>query len=117
MNKDDKPKNAVTEPSKPSSRRGFLRSAAGVSAGLLIARAGWAAATRKKDVPEEKVSVLPSCVGCTGCVSLCPTDAIVVVENGIGVTDNKCVSCGYCAAICPVAGIRINRVWDGGHEQ
>ena len=111
QNKHTGPK--VAEPSEPNSRRGFLRGAAGISAALLVARAGWAKATGKKAVPREKVSVLPSCVGCTGCISFCPTDALVVIEGGIEVNNKKCVSCGYCAAICPVAGIRVNRVWDG----
>ena len=115
MNKDDKPKTVGTEPSESPTRRGFLRGAAGVSAGLLIARAGWTAVPREKAVPNEKVTVLPSCVGCTGCVSLCPTDAIAVIANGIEVNNQTCVCCGYCAAICPVAGMRINRVWDGGN--
>ena len=117
MNRDDKSKTGVTEPSESSTRRGFLRGAAGVSAGLLVVRAGWTAANRKRAVPKERVTVLPSCVGCTGCVSLCPTDAINVIGNDIEVTDKKCICCGYCAASCPVAGIRINRVGDGGQER
>ena len=47
------------------------------------------------------------CLGLGSCVSVCPNDAIHVV-NGVAVVDeNKCVACGLCAKACPKKLIEI----------
>ncbi len=58
----------------------------------------------------ERVLISDLCTGCTGCVSVCPVEAIQVMVDGIMADQDKCVSCGYCAALCPVQAIRINRM-------
>lgn len=62
------------------------------------------------DAPEKraKIVVLEACVGCTGCVTVCPTAAINVLPAGISIYEPRCVQCGYCAAVCPVGGVRVN---------
>lgn len=41
------------------------------------------------------------CLGLGTCVSVCPFDAIHIVDGVAKVDDEKCVACGKCVAICP----------------
>ena len=46
------------------------------------------------------------CCGCTACYSVCPVDAIDMVEDNEGflypkVNSTKCIKCGLCEKICP----------------
>jgi len=42
------------------------------------------------------------CSGCGTCVEWCPTDAIVLDEDGLAERDeNACIGCGVCARFCP----------------
>ncbi len=46
------------------------------------------------------------CCGCGACATVCPTDAIRVVENADGfltarVDNAKCIRCGKCTELCP----------------
>ena len=41
------------------------------------------------------------CLGLGSCVSVCPFDAIHVVDGVAKVDEEKCVACGQCVAICP----------------
>lgn len=46
------------------------------------------------------------CIGCTACVSVCPTDAITGERKELHVIDPRlCIDCGTCARICPVLSI------------
>ena len=93
----------------PSRRRFFrLTLAVGAGAGVL-SRLSWRGTPKEET---SRASVLHACVGCTGCVPLCPTMAIVVIPGGIALEDEKCIQCGYCAAACPVGGIRVNKARD-----
>jgi ferredoxin len=40
-------------------------------------------------------------VGCTRCLNLCPTGAIVPAGDHVAVDANVCAGCGQCAAACP----------------
>ncbi|MBU2510142.1 4Fe-4S dicluster domain-containing protein [bacterium] len=92
-------------------RKIFLRIAAGISAGLFAARPVFQVYGRDKTpTAEAKVSVTGSCLGCTGCVAICPVSAIAPAPGTITINQQKCLSCGYCAALCPVQGVRINRI-------
>lgn len=54
-----------------------------------------------------------SCVMCenTPCVSVCPTKASHVDENGIVLVDNdKCIGCLYCVAACPYQARFVNPI-------
>ncbi len=41
------------------------------------------------------------CLGLGSCVSVCPNDAIHVVDGVAVVNERKCVGCGLCAKACP----------------
>lgn len=93
-------------------RRTFFRWGVGLLGGLAVARAVRGFRREQAPPPLPKVTILPACVACTGCVSICPTNAIVVAPDSIKVIDDLCVRCGYCVAVCPVGGLRINREAD-----
>src|ERR1700723_1642795 len=40
-------------------------------------------------------------VGCTRCLDLCPTGAIVPAGDHVAIDANICAGCGQCAAVCP----------------
>jgi Fe-S-cluster-containing hydrogenase component 2 len=42
------------------------------------------------------------CVGCGGCVDLCPTTAISLVEDLAWIDANICLECTTCVKVCPV---------------
>lgn len=46
------------------------------------------------------------CSGCTACMSICPKNAIIMVEDDEGfkypkIDKSKCINCGMCVKICP----------------
>ena len=48
-----------------------------------------------------------SCVGCNACCTICPVNAITMIEDNEGfnypsVDGKRCVKCGACANVCPV---------------
>lgn len=48
-----------------------------------------------------------SCTGCSVCVSVCPKEAITLVEDDHGfahplIDEKRCVKCGLCKKVCPV---------------
>ena len=48
------------------------------------------------------------CCGCTACASVCPKNAISMVEDAEGfkypqIDEDACVSCGLCLKTCPIA--------------
>lgn len=88
------------------SRRNFFRAGLVVATSVVLPIVGFRYfATRKK--ASQKIVVTSNCVGCTGCVIMCPVLAIGVVEGGITVNQEKCISCGYCQAGCATDGIRV----------
>ena len=49
-----------------------------------------------------------ACTGCGTCVERCPTDAIVLDDEGLAERDeNACFGCGVCARFCPVEAISL----------
>ncbi len=49
-----------------------------------------------------------ACTGCGACVEWCPTDAIVLDEDGQASRDeNACLGCGVCARFCPETAIAL----------
>jgi len=41
------------------------------------------------------------CVGCTGCLKSCPTEAIRLIGDKACIIGEKCIDCGECIRICP----------------
>ena len=50
------------------------------------------------------------CIGCTRCIKLCPTDAIVGAPKQLhNVVIDACTGCNKCIDICPTMGIKLSR--------
>jgi len=45
------------------------------------------------------------CVGCEACVSVCPVEAISMMDGKAEVDPDTCVECGSCVPVCPVEAI------------
>lgn len=65
-----------------------------------------------KDVPilYEKKAL---CCGCTACYSICPKQAIQMIEDDDGfeypvIQENLCVNCKQCIKVCPIKQKRKN---------
>ena len=41
------------------------------------------------------------CIGCTHCMTVCPTQAIRVVKGKAHLSPNRCIDCGECFRVCP----------------
>jgi len=42
------------------------------------------------------------CVGCGGCIDLCPSIAISMIDDLVTIDDNLCTECGICVKVCPM---------------
>jgi [FeFe] hydrogenase (group B1/B3) len=53
--------------------------------------------------PENKYEITSSCMGCVAhpCHSVCPKDAISMVDGKSVIDQDKCIKCGKCKAVCP----------------
>jgi iron only hydrogenase large subunit-like protein len=49
------------------------------------------------------------CIGCTHCMSVCPTQAIRVRKGKALIIVNRCVDCGECYKACPVSAITVEQ--------
>lgn len=54
------------------------------------------------------------CTGCTACASICPKNAITMIEKNDGfkypvIDQEKCINCGLCKKICPVLSLQSNQ--------
>ena len=50
------------------------------------------------------------CLSCGGCVSVCPQDAINLINLIAQITPSKCVGCKICSNTCPIAAITLREV-------
>ncbi len=47
--------------------------------------------------------ILNTCIGCTACLRICPTEAIFGDKQELHqIVPERCIDCGACAAVCPV---------------
>jgi ferredoxin len=42
------------------------------------------------------------CVGCGGCIDLCPVVAIGMINDVVTIDQKLCTKCGICIKVCPV---------------
>jgi ferredoxin len=42
------------------------------------------------------------CIGCGGCIDLCPVIAIAMIHDVVTVDEDTCTKCGICIRVCPV---------------
>ncbi|MDP4187161.1 MAG: [Fe-Fe] hydrogenase large subunit C-terminal domain-containing protein [Bacteroidota bacterium] len=47
------------------------------------------------------------CIGCSHCMTVCPTEAIRVKQGKAKLFEDRCVDCGQCYHHCPVNAIRV----------
>lgn len=45
------------------------------------------------------------CIGCKKCLSVCPQNAISLVNGKAVINRQKCIGCGRCQRVCPVSAI------------
>ena len=57
--------------------------------------------------PEKRVFVTNGCQGCIEhpCTSVCPKNAISIVDGHSFIDQSKCIKCGKCMAVCPYSAI------------
>ncbi len=49
------------------------------------------------------------CITCGACVSICPVQAIKIVNGKAQINPKKCIKCGSCSQFCPVSAIEIKK--------
>ncbi|MEM1581862.1 MAG: DUF362 domain-containing protein [Candidatus Bathyarchaeia archaeon] len=55
----------------------------------------WIHHNAKLEVNQDK------CVGCGECVSICPTNAITLINGRARIISDKCIDCAFCVDYCP----------------
>jgi len=54
--------------------------------------------------PKIKVEEI-KCLACSGCISVCPKDALSMYSGKAVLNESKCIICGICIKTCPVGAI------------
>ena len=49
----------------------------------------------------------PSCIGCSRCMKICPTEAIRIHGGKAAIQEHRCIDCGKCYEVCPAQAIAI----------
>jgi ferredoxin len=57
-----------------------------------------------KDIGRIKMAKIDTtkCVGCGGCIDICPVIAIAMIQDVVTVDPEICTKCGICIKVCPV---------------
>jgi len=50
-----------------------------------------------------------TCIGCTHCMQVCPTEALRVTEGKAQLFADRCIDCGECMRVCPVNAIIVEQ--------
>jgi len=48
----------------------------------------------------------PKCVGCGDCMSVCPVNAITIIDGKAVIDTDKCIKCEICIKTCNYNAIR-----------
>jgi len=48
-----------------------------------------------------------TCIGCSHCMKVCPTQAIRIADGHANIRPERCVDCGECYRVCPVDAIYV----------
>jgi len=70
---------------------------------LLIALLVLAAAAIAQTIYRVDRSV---CTGCGDCESVCPVEAVQVIDGKSHIDPEKCIGCGFCQGVCTYDAIR-----------
>lgn len=46
------------------------------------------------------------CIGCGTCIGVCPTEALVMQDDGKAECVGDCIDCGACIDTCPTEAIK-----------
>ena len=69
-------------------------------------------------VPKRNIAVIEeSCIGCSLCVNVCPTEAIELEMPSPVHIGNECVYCGNCVEACPVGAIVLKEEYFDTHDE
>ena len=47
------------------------------------------------------------CLGCGGCIDLCPAIAISMINDVVIIDEKLCTECSICVKVCPVNAITV----------
>ena len=50
-----------------------------------------------------------TCIACTHCMRVCPTQAIRVRNGKAELLPNRCIDCGECYRVCPVDAVKVEQ--------
>ncbi|MDR0752755.1 MAG: 4Fe-4S binding protein [Mycoplasmataceae bacterium] len=50
------------------------------------------------------------CIGCGGCASVCPKNAISLKKGKSVIDLKKCIGCGNCTNVCPTEAIELGEI-------
>ena len=58
---------------------------------------------------EKCIMIKERCCGCSACYSICPVNAIEMVDDDEGfeypyINTNICIKCNKCKRVCPIGG-------------
>lgn len=65
--------------------------------------------SRRRSKTSKELAIVDGelCGVCQGCATVCPVNAIDVMESYIIIVPEKCTGCGTCEKVCPVGAITL----------
>lgn len=65
--------------------------------------------SKEKDIYHSLKVIDEICIGCTLCMTVCPTSAIRIKKGKARIYNDKCIDCGMCLKECPHQAIIVNQ--------